>query len=164
MGARRRRRRQGGDRWRQGTTTATRCAIGAMGALWICCDAIAYNPWQSICARSTIGGRLLVDRLASLGVALSPGRQGQCVKRAIIKHLFSGVLALRSAQFWRCAGADLRRSDHGRLKRSRTRIYSPTHRPPFHRCPVVAPVVALDADRRGWPHATHGAVIFFEFF
>jgi hypothetical protein len=80
-----------------------------------------------------------VGRSASLCGALSPGRRRQCIKRAIIAHLFSGVLALRSAQFWRCAGADLRRSDQGRLKRSRTRIYSPTHRPPFHRPVCIAP-------------------------
>jgi len=50
---------------------------------------------------------------ASFSVGLSVGRRRQCMKRAIIKHLFSGVLALRSTQFWRCAGADLRRSDQG---------------------------------------------------
>ena len=80
-----------------------------------------------------------VGRSALFGVALSPGGRRECIKRAIIAHLFSGGLALRSTQFWRCAGADLRRSDQGRLKRNRTRIYSPTHRPPFHRPVCIAP-------------------------
>ena len=37
-------------------------------------------------------------RSTLLGVAFAPGRRRQCIKRAIITHLFSGVLALRSAQ------------------------------------------------------------------
>ena len=99
----------------------------------ICCGAITRNLCQSIYAQSSIGRSFKRRRSASFVGAFAPGRRRQCMERAIIKHLFSGVLALRSAQFWRSAGADLRRSDRGRLKRSRTRIYSPTHR-----CPYIA--------------------------
>jgi len=62
------------------------------------------------------------------------------------------------------AGGDLRRSDQGRLKPNRTRIYPPIRRPRLNATPVVA-VAALDADRRFvGQRAAAGAVIFFEFF
>ena len=62
------------------------------------------------------------------------------------------------------AGGDLSRSDQGRRKPNRTRIYPPIRGP----CPAPPPVVAdaaLDADRcSGWRRTSPGAVIFFEFF
>ena len=59
---------------------------------------------------------------------------------------------------------DLRRSDQGRRKPNRTRIYPPIRGPRLNATPVVADA-ALDADRRsGWRRASPGAVLFFEFF
>ena len=59
---------------------------------------------------------------------------------------------------------DLRRSDQGRRKPNRTRIYPPIRRPRLNATPVVADA-ALDADRcSGWQRASPGAVLFFEFF
>jgi len=60
---------------------------------------------------------------------------------------------------------DLRRSDQGRRKPNRTRLYPPIRGPlPSTTAPVVADA-ALDADRcSGWQRASPGAVLFFEFF
>ena len=76
---------------------------------------------------------------ALFGVVCSPGRQGQCVKRAIIKHCFRWFNGVEIGRNPAQIQANLRRSDRRRLKRNRTRIYSPTHRPPFHRPVCIAP-------------------------
>ena len=114
-----------------------RCGGIVSAASLICCDAITYNLCQSIYAQSSIVARSSVGRSTLLGVAFAPGRRRQCIKRAIIVHLFSGVLALRSAKIWRSWRRELRRSDQGRLKPNRTRIYSPIRGP------------RLNATRRG---------------
>ena len=104
--------------------------------------------------RAIIYSRSVVGRSsASLGVSLRQVDGVNALKEQLSSIVLSGSSSSRSAQIWRSWRRDLRRSDHGRLKPNRTRIY-----------PQIRGLRLNTAYGASVRRCGCGAVIFFEFF